>query len=82
MKGYIELRLEERWLEWFSQSMGERRAHVNSDFHPLAVFFNLSYWNSLFSPYLTEVFNGMSNPALLYPLRKSFLLPSSLQCFS
>ena len=55
-KNYIEYRLHERWLQWFQQSMGGRKIHINSDFHPLGVFFNLSYWNALFSPYLTGIF--------------------------
>jgi spermidine synthase len=53
---YIEYRLNERWPKWFWQSMEGRKIHINSDLHPLGVFFNLSYWNSLFSPYLTGVF--------------------------
>jgi spermidine synthase len=59
-RGYIEYRLQERWLKWFQQSMetqGEAEGvRINSDFHPLGVFFNLSYWNALFSPYLTGIF--------------------------
>jgi spermidine synthase len=55
-KTYIEYRLHERWLIWFLQSMEGRRVHINSDFRPLGVFFNLSYWNALFSPYLTGIF--------------------------
>jgi spermidine synthase len=55
-KGYIEYRLHERWAEWFLQTMGRRDVTINSDFQPLAVFFNLSYWNALFSPYLAGIF--------------------------
>ena len=55
-RNYIEFRLSERWLKWFSQSMGGRKIAINSDFRPLAVFFSLSYWNALFSPYFTGVF--------------------------
>jgi spermidine synthase len=55
-KGYIEDRLHVRWTNWFFQSMEGREVHINSDFQPLAVFFNLSYWNALFSPYLAEIF--------------------------
>jgi spermidine synthase len=55
-KGYLEVRLHERWTNWFFQSMGKREVHINSDFQPLAVFFNLSYWNALFSPSLTKIF--------------------------
>ena len=62
-KSYIEYRLHERWLKWFEQSMEGRTKYINSDFHPLGVFYSLSYWNALFSPYLAGVFKwfaGMS----------------------
>jgi spermidine synthase len=55
-KTYIEYRLHERWLRWFEQSMGGRKVHINSDFRPLGVFYSLSYWNALFSPYLAGLF--------------------------
>lgn len=55
-KSFIEYRLHERWLKWFDQSMEPRTTHINSDFRPLGVFFSLSYWNALFSPYLAGVF--------------------------
>ena len=55
-KSYIEYRLHERWLKWFLKSMEGREVQLNSDFRPLGVFFNLSYWNALFSPYLTGLF--------------------------
>jgi spermidine synthase len=55
-KNYIEYRMNERWLQWYWKSMEGRTIRINSDFLPLAVFFNLSYWNALFSPYLTEIF--------------------------
>lgn len=55
-KSYIEYRLHERWLNWFLKSIEGKRIHINSDFRPLGVFFNLSYWSALFSPYLTGIF--------------------------
>jgi spermidine synthase len=73
-KNYIEYRLHERWLKWFQQSMGGRRIAINSDFHPLAVFFNLSYWNSLFSPYLTEVFKWYERSSLTLSITKILLI--------
>ncbi len=73
-RNYIEYRLNERWLKWFQQSMGGRKIHVNSDFHPLAVFFNLSYWNSLFSPYLTEVFKWYERSSLTLSITKIILI--------
>ena len=73
-RNYIEYRLNERWLQWFSQSMGGRKIAINSDFHPLAVFFNLSYWNSLFSPYLTEVFKWYEQSSLTLSVTKIILV--------
>jgi spermidine synthase len=44
--------------------MERETVHINSDFQPLGVFFNLSYWNALFSPYLTRVFKGFEQLSL------------------
>ena len=63
-KSYIEYRLNERWLKWFLKSMEGRRININSDFRPLGVFFSLSYWNALFSPYLTGIFKGFEKFSL------------------
>jgi len=53
---YIKYRLHERWMKWFLQSIERKGVHINSDFRPIAVFLSLSYWNALFSPYLTGIF--------------------------
>jgi spermidine synthase len=63
-KSYIEYRLHERWLKWFLKSMEGREVQLNSDFRPLGVFFNLSYWNALFSPYLTGLFRWFEGLSL------------------
>lgn len=55
-KPYIEYRLDAKWLQWFRESLKGRKIRVNSDFLPSGVFFALSHWNSLFSPYLTLIF--------------------------
>jgi spermidine synthase len=57
-QGYLEDRLHDRWQAWLSQSMEGRTPRINSDFHPLGVFFSLSHWNALFSPYLSWIFEG------------------------
>jgi spermidine synthase len=36
--------------------MVPRKTHINSDYRPLGVFFSLSHWNALFSPYLAGTF--------------------------
>jgi spermidine synthase len=63
-KGYIEYRLHDRWLKWFLKSMEGKMININSDFRPLGVFFSLSYWNALFSPYLTGIFKGFEKFSL------------------
>jgi len=63
-KSYIEYRLHERWLKWFLKSMEGREVRLNSDFRPLGVFFNLSYWNALFSPYLSGLFRWFEGLSL------------------
>jgi spermidine synthase len=63
-RGYIEHRLHERWLNWFSKSMEREEVHINSDFRPLGVFFNISYWNALFSPYLSNLFKWFAGLSL------------------
>jgi spermidine synthase len=54
-KSYIEYRLHERWTKWFLQSMEGKEIQINSDLRPVGVFLSLSYWNALFSPYLTGI---------------------------
>jgi len=71
---YISYRLNDRWLQWFLQSMEGRKIAVNSDFHPLAVFFDLSHWNSLFSPYLTEIFKWYERSSLTLSVTKIILV--------
>jgi spermidine synthase len=56
---YIEYRLDERRLDWFARSMERKGIHINSDYHPLGVFFNLTYWNALYSPYLVRTFKSI-----------------------
>ncbi len=61
---YIEYRLNERWLRWYLQFMERKEVHINSDFHPLGVFFSLSYWNALYSPYLAGIFKWIERLSL------------------
>ena len=73
-KNYIKYRLHERWIQWYGKSMEERKNRINSDFLPLGVFFNLSYWNALFSPYLTEIFKWYERFHLTLTLVKIILI--------
>src|SRR4030043_2107167 len=67
-RGYIGYRLHERWLKWFLKSMEGKEVPPNSDFHPQGVFFYLSYWNALFSPYLTKVFKRFERLSLEFTI--------------
>jgi spermidine synthase len=67
-KDYVEFRLHERWMNWFSASMGREEIQINSDFRPMGVFFSLAYWNALFSPSLAVLFKwfeGLSPQMLI-----------------
>ena len=63
-RGYLDDRLHERWQTWFFQSMEGRTPRINSDFRPLGVFFSLSHWNALFSPYFSRIFQTIENITL------------------
>lgn len=73
-RAYIEYRLHERWLAWFNQSMERSETRINSDFRPLGVFFSLSYWNALFSPYLSPLFKQLEALSLALVSGLTFFL--------
>lgn len=64
---YIKYRLHPRWQSWFLKTLlsdalissSARKGGVNQDFEPRAVFYSLSYWNALFSPYFRGAFKWM-----------------------
>jgi spermidine synthase len=53
---HIEYKLHPRWHDWFVRSIAHGTDRINRDFHPLGVFYSLTYWNALFSPYLRGIF--------------------------
>ncbi len=53
---YIEYKLHPRWLNWFMQSIEHGTERINKDFQPLGVYYSLTYWNALFSPYMRGLF--------------------------
>jgi spermidine synthase len=61
---YIVYRLNERRLKWYFQFMERKEVYINSDFHPLGVFFSLSYWNTLYSPFLAGIFKWIEGLSL------------------
>ncbi|MCK4584550.1 spermine synthase [candidate division WOR-3 bacterium] len=61
---YIEYKLHPRWIEWFLSSLEQSTDRINKDFHPLGVFYSLSYWNALFSPNLRGLFRYFERTSL------------------
>ncbi len=53
---YIEYKLQERWIDWFWNSIADGTKNINQDFKPLAVFYSLAYWNIQFAPHLQKIF--------------------------
>ncbi len=74
---HIEYRLHYRWLNWFSESLRGATEKTNRDFRPLGVFYSLSYWNALFSPYMGKIFSYFEkvNIGLAFVLVGVFVLP-------
>ena len=63
---YIEYKLHSRWLNWFLKSLEGGTERINQDFKPLGVFFSLTYWNALFSPYMRGLFRLFERVNLLF----------------
>ncbi len=53
---HIEYKLDPRRHSWFLNSLATGTEKINRDFSPLGLFYSLSYWNALFSPYMRNVF--------------------------
>ncbi|MCK4329626.1 spermine synthase [candidate division WOR-3 bacterium] len=52
----ITYKLDRSWLDWFNESIQKVVAKENTDRLPSAVFYNLAYWNEIFSPYTSHFF--------------------------
>ena len=53
---HIEELIHPGWRDWFSLYLAEGTNKINQDFKPIGVFYSISYWNSLFAPYLRDLF--------------------------
>lgn len=53
---HIELKLSQRRLDWFWESLQGATTELNQDFRPMGFFYSLTYWNAMFSPYLRRFF--------------------------
>jgi len=69
---HLEYRLKKYWQDWFYDSVDDKTLKVkeNKNLSPIGVFYGISYWNSLFSPYLRgffKVLDGLNfNHIILY----------------
>jgi spermidine synthase len=61
---YLEYRLQPQWLSAYERAVELFPRRINSDFRPLAVFYGLSYWNALYSPYLEVFFEWIEGARL------------------
>ena len=59
--GYLEYRLDKKWLDWFTRSSAGATSKVNKDFMPFAVFEMLAFWNKQFSPQFAGFYESFQN---------------------
>ena len=59
--GYLEYRLDKKWLDWFTRSSAGATSKVNKDFMPFAVFEMLAFWNKQFSPRFAGFYESFQN---------------------
>lgn len=53
----IEKKTHPGWQEWFTGFIQESSRKINSDFHPIGVFYSISNWNALFAPSFARIFS-------------------------
>ena len=73
---HIEQTLHHGWQEWFDNYVEGSSQRINSDFHPIGVFYSVSHWNALFAPsvrWLFELFERTSFRSIV-PFFVVFLL--------
>lgn len=49
-------KLHPGWTEWFSEFIDGSTQRLNRDFRPLGLFYNISHWNTIFTPALRGIF--------------------------
>ncbi len=70
---HIEYKLLPRWQDWYIRSLEGGTHRINRDFSPLGLFYSLSYWNALFSPYMRGLFRWFEGVKLWH-----FIVPLAL----
>ena len=52
----IEKKIHHGWEAWFSGFIEEASQEINSDFHPMALFYSIAQWNEVFAPSFARAF--------------------------
>jgi spermidine synthase len=73
---HIEKKIHPGWQDWFLGFLEGSTQKINQDFKPLGMFYSLSHWNALFSPYLSGLFRWfeMINLWMFFALFIVFIL--------
>lgn len=61
---HIEKKLHSGWQEWFSSFIEGGSRKINSDFNPVALFYNISHWNAIHAPSLRRLFSQLEKITL------------------
>ena len=61
---YFDYKLDEERVDWFNSSIQHIKTDINEDFYPRAVYYGLSFWNAMFSPYLDRSLRWLTNITL------------------
>ncbi|MBE0477893.1 fused MFS/spermidine synthase [Candidatus Aerophobetes bacterium] len=56
---HIEYKLHPQWVDWFLQFVEGGTQKINHDFKPLGLFYSISYWNAIYTPYLSTPFRWL-----------------------
>jgi len=60
----IEKKLHHGWQDWFARFVEGGSQKINSDFHPVGLFYSISHWNALFAPSLRGLFRQFERVSL------------------
>ena len=61
-KAYIKYKLDRSRLDWYQKELSQINVtSTNSDLKPVALFYDLLYWNSLHSPHLADFYLWLQN---------------------
>jgi spermidine synthase len=63
---HIKYKLQPQWRDWFTDSLKGATKKENLDFAPIGTFFSLSYWNSMFSPYMQPFLKACEKTTLRF----------------